>query len=72
MLVFYNGIDFVAVSFDILKIYPIIQTKYFELDDNKEILNEFDISIILCPFSMISCGIQGKIKISKYKNWIKI
>lgn len=66
VLIYYNGSDFIAVPFNILEIYPIIWTKYIEYDSEQKVIGESDISIVLCPYSMTSCAIQGNMLISKY------
>lgn len=67
MLLYYNGIEFIAIPLNLFQTYQVIWDKYNDYDpSNHKLVTQYDISIILCPFSLISCVIQGKISISKY------
>lgn len=67
MLIYYNGTEFIAIPLNLFQTYQVIWDKYNEYDpSNHKLITQYDISIILCPFSLISCVIQGKISISKY------
>jgi hypothetical protein len=58
LLVYFNGIHFIGVPIEIFEQYLVIWDKY----------NDINISIILCPFSFVSCVYENHIYPSKYIN----
>jgi len=63
LLVYFNGNHFIGVPIEIFQQYLVIWDTY----------NDSDISIIMCPFSFVSCVYENHISPSKYiKNNILI
>jgi hypothetical protein len=56
LLVYFNGNNFIGVPIEIFQKYLVIWDKY----------NDVDISVILCPFSLVSCIYDNHISPSNY------
>ena len=69
VITYYNGKKWKIVALDYFYYYPIIHDKYFDNTTNKNIQKVFDISITVCPFTLVSIVYFDKLGL--YKNTFK-